>query len=67
MIAAKLDDRKVFSYEAVRHGSIRGAADKLDLSPSAISRQSMRAAKTPSGARVTLVLFGDGARHGQDR
>src|SRR3954471_17212151 len=27
----------------------------------------MHAAKTPSGARVDLVLFGDGARHGQDR
>src|SRR3954466_11684293 len=25
------------------------------------------AAKTASGARVNLVLFGDGARHGQDR
>src|SRR4051794_23386406 len=29
--------------------------------------QRMRAAKTASGARVDLVLFGDGARHGQDR
>src|SRR4051794_26677207 len=27
----------------------------------------MHAAKTPSGACVDLVVFGDGARHGQDR
>src|SRR3954468_5975804 len=32
-----------------------------------LAGHSMRAAKTASGALVDLVVFGDGARHGQDR
>src|SRR5437868_1729466 len=39
-IASALEDRRVrYLYEAVVAGSIRAAADKLDMNPSVVSRQ----------------------------
>ncbi len=33
------ESRIVFLFEAIRHGSVRGAADALNVAPSAVSRQ----------------------------
>src|SRR4051794_3839085 len=51
----------------VLNAELRGADGTILLIGPTRPLRRMRAAKTASGARVTLVLFGDGARHGQDR
>jgi DNA-binding transcriptional LysR family regulator len=58
MSSTMLDDRRVrYLYEAVLTGSVRAAADKLDLNPSVVSRQ---IAQLELELAVTLI-----ERHGR--
>jgi DNA-binding transcriptional LysR family regulator len=58
MTGTMLDDRRVrYLYEAVQTGSVRAAADKMDLNPSVVSRQ---IAQLEIELAVTLI-----ERHGR--